>query len=150
MVLATGGVAVWLGAGAGLHAQSGAAGGEWRAYAADKAGSKYSPLDRITKDNVADLRIAWRQSTIPDAVRNGNTMPAPRRSQNTPLMAGGCCTSVPDSAPSPRSTPPRARWSGTTTRRAWRAGANRAATPSAGWRTGRTEMATPLTTTRGS
>ena len=89
MVLATGGVAVWLGAGAGLHAQSGAAGGEWRAYAADKAGSKYSPLDRITKDNVADLRIAWRQSTIPDAVRNGNTMPAPRSSQNTPLMAGG-------------------------------------------------------------
>ena len=89
MVLATGGVAVWLGAGVGLHAQSGAAGGEWRAYAADKAGSKYSPLDRITKDNVADLRIAWRQSTIPDAVRNGNTMPAPRRSQNTPLMAGG-------------------------------------------------------------
>ena len=89
MLLAAGGVAVWLGAGVGLHAQSGAAAGEWRAYAADKAGSKYSPLDQITKDNVADLRIVWRQSTIPDAVRNGNTVPAPRRSQNTPLMVGG-------------------------------------------------------------
>ena len=89
MVLAAGGVAVGLGAGVGLHAQSGAAAGEWRAYAADKAGSKYTPLDQITKDNVADLRIAWRQSTIPDAVRNGNTVPAPRRSQNTPLMVGG-------------------------------------------------------------
>ena len=89
MVLAAGGVAVGLGAGVGLHAQSGAAAGEWRAYAADKAGSKYSPLDQITKDNVADLRIVWRQSTIPDAVRNGNTVPAPRRSQNTPLMVGG-------------------------------------------------------------
>ena len=89
MLLAAGGVAVGLGAGVGLHAQSGAAAGEWRAYAADKAGSKYSPLDQITKDNVADLRIVWRQSTIPDAVRNGNTVPAPRRSQNTPLMAGG-------------------------------------------------------------
>ena len=89
MVLAAGGVAAWLGAGVGLHAQSGAAAGEWRAYAADKAGSKYSPLDQITKDNVADLRIVWRQSTIPDAVRNGNTVPAPRRSQNTPLMVGG-------------------------------------------------------------
>ena len=89
MLLAAGGVAAWLGAGVGLHAQSGAAAGEWRAYAADKAGSKYTPLDQITKDNVADLRIAWRQSTIPDAVRNGNTVPAPRRSQNTPLMASG-------------------------------------------------------------
>ena len=89
MVLAAGGVAVGLGAGVGLHAQSGAAASEWRAYAADKAGSKYTPLDQITKDNVADLRIAWRQSTIPDAVRNGNTVPAPRRSQNTPLMVGG-------------------------------------------------------------
>ena len=89
MLLAAGGVAAWLGAGVALHAQSGAAAGEWRAYAADKAGSKYTPLDQITKDNVADLRIAWRQSTIPDAVRNGNTVPAPRRSQNTPLMVGG-------------------------------------------------------------
>ena len=89
MALAAGGCAVWLGAVAPLHAQSDAGAGEWRAYAADKASSKYSPLDQITKDNVADLRIAWRQSTIPDAVRNGNTVPAPRRSQNTPLMVGG-------------------------------------------------------------
>ena len=89
MALAAGGCAVWLGAVAPLHAQSDDGAGEWRAYAADKAGSKYSPLDQITKDNAADLRIAWRQSTIPDAVRNGNTMPARRRSQNTPLMAGG-------------------------------------------------------------
>ena len=75
--------------GAPVGAQSGAAAGEWRAYAADKAGSKYSPLDQITKHNAADLRIAWRQSTIPDAVRDGNTMRPPRSSQNTPLMAGG-------------------------------------------------------------
>ena len=88
-LLAAGGVAVWLGAAASLHAQFGEAVGEWRAYAADKAGSKYSPLDQITKDNAADLLIAWRQSTIPDAIRNGITTPAPRRSQNTPLMAGG-------------------------------------------------------------
>ena len=63
--------------------------GEWRAYGADAASTKYSPLDQITKDNVADLRIVWRQSTIPDALRQGNTMRAPVASQNTPLMVGG-------------------------------------------------------------
>ena len=63
--------------------------GEWRAYAADKASTKYSPLDQIDADNVNDLQIVWRQSTIPDAVREGNTMQAPGGSQNTPLMAGG-------------------------------------------------------------
>ena len=81
--------AVWLTADARVHAQSGAPVGEWRAYAADKAATKYSPLDQIARDNVADLRIAWRQSTIPDAVRDGNPMRPPRSSQNTPLMAGG-------------------------------------------------------------
>ena len=81
--------AVWMTAGARVHAQTGAAAGEWRAYAADKAATKYSPLDQITRGNAADLRIAWRQSTIPDAIRDGITLPAPRSSQNTPLMAGG-------------------------------------------------------------
>ena len=63
--------------------------GEWRAYAADKAGTKYSPLDQIDAETVHDLRVAWRQSTIPDATRQGNTLAAPSGSQNTPLMAGG-------------------------------------------------------------
>ncbi len=60
--------------------------GEWLAYAADKAGSKYSPLDQIDATNVEDLQIAWRQSTIPFVTRQGNTMRAPGASQNTPLM----------------------------------------------------------------
>ena len=63
--------------------------GEWRAYAADKASTKYTPLDQIDAGNVHDLRVVWRQSTIPDATRQGNTMRAPAASQNTPLMAGG-------------------------------------------------------------
>lgn len=63
--------------------------GEWHAYASDKASTKYSPLDQVNADNVNDLQIVWRQSTIPDAVRQGNTMQAPGGSQNTPLMAGG-------------------------------------------------------------
>ena len=58
------GVALFL-----LTPVSGIAGqtGEWRAYASDKASTKYTPLDQIDADTVHDLRIAWRQSTIPDA-----------------------------------------------------------------------------------
>ncbi len=63
--------------------------GEWRAYAADKAGTKYSPLDQIDATNVNDLRIVWRQSTIPDETRQGSTIDPPGGSQNTPLMADG-------------------------------------------------------------
>ncbi len=87
VIVVTAGVAV-LGS---LAAVSNAAGqtGEWRAYAADKAGSKYSPLDQIDAESVHDLRVIWRQSTIPEATRQGNTMRAPGASQNTPLMAGG-------------------------------------------------------------
>ena len=39
--------------------------GEWRAYAADKHGSRYSPLDQINKSTVGKLRVAWRQSVMP-------------------------------------------------------------------------------------
>ncbi len=63
--------------------------GEWRAYSADAAGTKYTPLDQITADNASDLRVVWRQSTIPDAIRQGSTVRAPALVQNTPLMADG-------------------------------------------------------------
>ncbi len=63
--------------------------GEWRAYAGDAASTKYSPLDQINADNAGSLQVAWQQSTIPDAVRQGNPLEAPIASRNTPLMAGG-------------------------------------------------------------
>ena len=68
---------------------AGAQTGEWRAYSADAAGTKYTPLDQITADNAGDLRVVWRQSTIPDAIRQGSTVRAPAVVQNTPLMADG-------------------------------------------------------------
>src|SRR5271170_4819842 len=40
--------------------------GEWPTYGGDLASSKYSPLDQITKDNFAKLKIIWRAKT-PDA-----------------------------------------------------------------------------------
>ena len=59
---------------------------EWPAYAADPAGTKYSPIDQINADTVGDLEIVWRQPVIPDAIRNGETTRGPVGSQTTPLM----------------------------------------------------------------
>ena len=62
---------------------------EWPAYAADQAGTKYSPLDQINAETVAGVEIVWRRPVIPDAIRNGDTTRGPVGSQTTPLMAGG-------------------------------------------------------------
>ncbi|MBZ5611083.1 MAG: PQQ-binding-like beta-propeller repeat protein [Acidobacteriia bacterium] len=40
--------------------------GEWTTYGGDLAGTKYSPLDQINKDNFSRLKIAWRAKS-PDA-----------------------------------------------------------------------------------
>ena len=63
---------------------------EWRSYGSDAAGTKYSPLDQIDAETIADLEIVWRQSVLPDAMREGREDFTPSiASQNTPLMAGG-------------------------------------------------------------
>ncbi len=49
----------WLSA-AAVEAQQGAVGGEWRHYAGDMWGTKYSPLDQITAENFGELEVAWR------------------------------------------------------------------------------------------
>jgi quinoprotein glucose dehydrogenase len=64
--------------------------GEWRAYGANNANLKYAPLDQINRNNVKNLRIAWRQSAMPAEIRRGRTAVAvPTNYQVTPLMAGG-------------------------------------------------------------
>ena len=63
--------------------QSGAKNGEWRSYGADAGGTKYSPLDQITKTNVKDLQLVWRWKAE-------NFGPAPDFNyEATPLMVGG-------------------------------------------------------------
>ncbi len=47
-----------------VGAQGGTDNGEWRAYAADSAATKYSPLDQITADNFGDLEVAWRWDSV--------------------------------------------------------------------------------------
>src|SRR5712691_10367266 len=71
-------------------AQQGARGGEWARYGADSGTTKYAPLDQINRDNVSQLRIAWRRpavdpsisSSAPDFGYSGNY-------RATPLMIGG-------------------------------------------------------------
>jgi len=65
--------------------------GEWPAYGADKAGTKYSPLDQINRDTIGDLAVAWRQSAMPEALREDfpDVPGGPRNYQHTPLMVDG-------------------------------------------------------------
>ena len=62
---------------------------EWRAYGADVAGSKYSPLDQINADTFDELEVVWRQSVLPEIVRGDRDVRASLAAQNTPLMADG-------------------------------------------------------------
>ncbi|MEE2637998.1 MAG: PQQ-binding-like beta-propeller repeat protein, partial [Acidobacteriota bacterium] len=45
-------------------AQQGADQGEWRHYAGDAGSTKYSPLEQITSENVDDLAVVWRWSSV--------------------------------------------------------------------------------------
>jgi quinoprotein glucose dehydrogenase len=67
--------------------QTPAAGGgatvEWPAYGRDLANTRYVPLDQITAENVATLRVAWRW-------RSDNfSVPAESRNESTPIMVNG-------------------------------------------------------------
>ena len=71
-------------------AQQGAAGGEWRSYAGEAGGTKYSPLDQVHAGNVQDLHIAWRWRSVDHELADAD----PDLQFNpllltTPLMVGG-------------------------------------------------------------
>jgi quinoprotein glucose dehydrogenase len=57
--------------------------GEWPSYHRDLAATRYSPLDQITRDNVARLAIAWTWRS------DSTDLPAEIKNENTPLMIGG-------------------------------------------------------------
>ncbi|RPI54903.1 MAG: pyrroloquinoline quinone-dependent dehydrogenase [Acidobacteria bacterium] len=66
-----------------LSGQRGVTNGEWPHWGGDLGSTKYSPLDQITRDNVKDLRIAWRW-------KSENYGPRPQfNMEATPLMVGG-------------------------------------------------------------
>ena len=76
-------VAILLATGVVAPAQQGMREGEWRYYGGDSGSTKYSALDQIDRDSVADLDVAWRW-------RSDNF--GPRTDfyyQTTPLAVGG-------------------------------------------------------------
>ena len=60
---------------------------EWPAYGRDAAGSRFSPLDRIDKDNVGKLRVAWIFHT--GDVSSGRRGHVRSGFECTPLMVDG-------------------------------------------------------------
>ena len=64
--------------------QTGAKNGEWRAYAAEEASTKYSPLDQITRDNVKNLEVAWTYK-----IDNFGSAAQTATNESTPIMVGG-------------------------------------------------------------
>ncbi len=76
-------VAAIAGASQALHAQRGAANGEWRHFGGDAGGTKYAPLDQITRENFPTLKVAWRFKTE-------NFGPKPEFNlEATPIMVNG-------------------------------------------------------------
>ena len=78
--------AVLLGAAPAL-AQRGAAGGEWRSYAGEAGGTKYSPLDQVHAGNLQDLHIAWRWRSVDHEL--ADDLQFNPLLLTTPLMVGG-------------------------------------------------------------
>jgi quinoprotein glucose dehydrogenase len=67
---------------------------EWTHYAGNAASQKYSPLDRISADNVSRLRVAWRWTSPDNALVEQSPLLRPGMYQDTPLMVGGTLYTV--------------------------------------------------------
>ena len=52
-----------------VTAQRGTRNGKWRSYNGDSGSTKYAPLHQISKDNVAQLRIARRRPAVDRSLR---------------------------------------------------------------------------------
>lgn len=72
-----------------ISAQMKNANGEWRYYGGDSGSTKYSPLDQINKDNVANLKVAWTWDSPDLLLQKENRMLMSFAHEATPLMVGG-------------------------------------------------------------
>ncbi|MFQ5678976.1 MAG: PQQ-binding-like beta-propeller repeat protein [Gemmatimonadota bacterium] len=63
--------------------------GDWSSYAADKASTKYTPLDGITAENFGDLEIAWEWETADQPILDADTTLWTGRYEATPLAIDG-------------------------------------------------------------
>lgn len=69
-------------------AQQGAQNGEWRYYGGDGGHTKYSPLDQINENNVANLKVAWEWES-PDETIAQEIVHKPGAFKATPIMVNG-------------------------------------------------------------
>ncbi|HWW88705.1 MAG TPA: PQQ-binding-like beta-propeller repeat protein, partial [Vicinamibacterales bacterium] len=63
---------------------------EWRYFGGDKAFTRYSPADQINRDNVKNLRIAWRRPAVDEGITQA--FPDVRVTsylRSTPIMIDG-------------------------------------------------------------
>jgi quinoprotein glucose dehydrogenase len=77
-------------AAAAIRSQERSAPPEWRYFGGDKAFTRYSPLDQITRDNVKNLRIVWRRPAVSDELTQA--FPDTRVNnylRSTPIMIDG-------------------------------------------------------------
>jgi quinoprotein glucose dehydrogenase len=74
------------------HAQAGkdqGAGTEWLSYGADKASSKYSPIDQVGGDNFSRLRVAWTWRSPDEVITKANPELKTWVWESTPLIVNG-------------------------------------------------------------
>ena len=63
--------------------------GEWPTYGGTPATARYSPLDQITRDNVRQLRVAWRWVSPDRELQASEPTIRTWSNEATPLMVGG-------------------------------------------------------------
>ena len=81
-------LAALVGGAVAMHSQGRSV--EWRYFGGDKAFTRYSAADQITRDNVKNLRIAWRRPATNDSYKQA--FPSLRVNaylRSTPLMIDG-------------------------------------------------------------
>ena len=77
-----------------VRAQNGPQDGEWRDYAGDTYGMKYSPLDQINKNNIESVRMAWRWPSPDVPIQKTSVLLHASRYEDTPLMVKGTLYTV--------------------------------------------------------
>lgn len=63
--------------------------GQWQHYGGDRAHSRYSPLNQISRDNVNELEIAWRWQSVDEPLSKENRRLRTSHFKPTPLMVDG-------------------------------------------------------------
>ena len=63
--------------------------GEWRFYGGDQGSQKYSPLDRINRENVKNLKVAWTWDSPDQKILEQNSRLYSIGNEATPIMVGG-------------------------------------------------------------